>query len=199
MPYDYATAGLTISAWYALRAATNLLDISKDKAIRIDGLYFAWVTSAAASTEGLDWSDAKWDRALRNAWIASGYDEVEDPDEWDEIRSSDAVWEMGWDEFAGFPGWPEERSHQAVVLRCIFGNPFRPPPAIHSTSQYWNDRIIPKLAHAIYIDQAFERMLILADALEESGCDDDQILGHCRGPGPHVKGCWVVDTLLGKH
>ena len=57
---------------------------------------------------------------------------------------------------------------------------------------------ISNLAQSIYTDRAFERMPILADALEEAGCNDAAILGHCRGPGPHVRGCWVVDFLLGK-
>jgi hypothetical protein len=54
------------------------------------------------------------------------------------------------------------------------------------------------LAEAIYEEQAFERMPILADALEEAGYRDPTILGHCRGSGPHVRGCWVVDLILGK-
>jgi hypothetical protein len=57
---------------------------------------------------------------------------------------------------------------------------------------------VVKLAQAIYDDRAFDRLPILADALEDAGCHDAGILAHCRGPGPHVKGCWVVDLLLGK-
>lgn len=55
-----------------------------------------------------------------------------------------------------------------------------------------------KLARAIYDERAFERMPILADALEDAGCHNPDILEHCRGPGPHVRGCWVVDILLEK-
>jgi hypothetical protein len=57
---------------------------------------------------------------------------------------------------------------------------------------------IPKLAQAIYDECTFDRMPILADALEEAGCDNEEILEHCRGPGPHVNGCWVVDLVLRK-
>jgi len=53
-----------------------------------------------------------------------------------------------------------------------------------------------KLAQAIYDDRAFDRLPILADALEEAGCTNIDILEHCRVPGPHVCGCWVVDLLL---
>jgi hypothetical protein len=54
------------------------------------------------------------------------------------------------------------------------------------------------MAEVIYADSAFDRLPVLADALEEAGCTISDILDHCRGPGPHVRGCWVVDLLLGK-
>jgi hypothetical protein len=80
------------------------------------------------------------------------------------------------------------------LLRCIFGNPFC-PVAIEPA---WFDHTIPKLARAIYDDRAFDRMAILADALEEAGCTNLDILNHCRQSGVHVRGCWVLDLLLGK-
>ena len=80
------------------------------------------------------------------------------------------------------------------VLRDIFGNPFR-PVIINSA---WLTPKVTTLAQSIYDNRAFERMPELADALQEAGCDNQDILSHCRGPGPHVKGCWVVDLLLGK-
>ena len=54
------------------------------------------------------------------------------------------------------------------------------------------------LARAVYDERAFERLPILADALMDTGCDDEQVIGHCRSEGPHVRGCWVVDLLSGK-
>ena len=65
-------------------------------------------------------------------------------------------------------------------------------------SRIWNDATIPKMAQAIYEDRAFDGMPILADALEEASCANADILDHCRGPGSHVRGCWVVDLILGK-
>jgi hypothetical protein len=79
----------------------------------------------------------------------------------------------------------------------IFGTPFH-PLIITPDVGVWNDGTVVKLAQAIYEDRAFDLLPVLADALEEAGCTNADILGHCRGPGPHVRGCWVVDLLLGK-
>ena len=54
------------------------------------------------------------------------------------------------------------------------------------------------LAGQMYESRDFGAMPILAGALQDAGCDSDEVLGHCRGPGPHVRGCWVVDLVLGK-
>ena len=62
----------------------------------------------------------------------------------------------------------------------------------------WNGGCVVKVAAAIYDERAFDRMPILADALEDAGCDNADILNHCREPGEHVRGCWVLDLLLGK-
>jgi hypothetical protein len=91
----------------------------------------------------------------------------------------------------------EEYREQADLLRCILGNPFR-PVAVAPCCLAWNDGTVPKLAQAIYEERAFDRLPILADALEDAGCTDEAILSHCRGPGPHARGCWLVDLILGK-
>lgn len=82
-----------------------------------------------------------------------------------------------------------------VLLRDVFGPlPFRAVAVDPS----WLTSMVVALAIGIYEERAFERLPILADALQDAGCDDPDILGHCRGPGPHTRGCWVVDLLLGK-
>jgi hypothetical protein len=90
-----------------------------------------------------------------------------------------------------------EKAAQTTVLRELFGNPFR-PVAINPTRLLWKGGTVVKLAQAIYEERAFDRLPILADALEDAGCTDPLILDHCRQPGEHVRGCWVVDALLGK-
>jgi hypothetical protein len=80
------------------------------------------------------------------------------------------------------------------LLREVFGNPFRRA----TVDAAWRTPDVRLLAEGIYAERAFDRMPILADALQDAGCDNDDILNHCRGSGPHVRGCWVVDLVLGK-
>jgi hypothetical protein len=91
----------------------------------------------------------------------------------------------------------KHRRAVSYYLRDIFGNPFR-SISIDSVWVEWNDRTVLRLAQAIYDERAYDRLPILADALEEAGCNDGVILSHCRQPGEHVRGCWVLDELLGK-
>lgn len=91
-----------------------------------------------------------------------------------------------------------EATAQAALLREVLGNPFRPSPPLPASVLTWNDAAVVKSAQAIYDGRAFSRMLEVAVALEQAGCTDKNILAHCRGPGPHVRGCWVLDLLLGK-
>ena len=90
-----------------------------------------------------------------------------------------------------------EREAQAALVRDIFGNPFR-PTTVPPTLLAWNDGTVPKIAQGIYEERAFDRLPILHDALLDAGCDDEDILAHCRSDGPHVRGCWVIDLILGK-
>jgi hypothetical protein len=86
---------------------------------------------------------------------------------------------------------------QCDLIREVFGNPFRSVP-IDAGWLIWNSRTIPKLGQAIYDEPAFDRLAVLADALEDAGCTVQAILEHLRGPGPHVRGCWALDLILGK-
>lgn len=91
-----------------------------------------------------------------------------------------------------------DRSEQAELLREFVAPPSLWQWSIPYVWFAWNAGTVAKLARAIRDDRRFDLMPILADALEEAGCTDADILGHCRGPGPHVRGCWVVDLILGK-
>lgn len=84
---------------------------------------------------------------------------------------------------------------QAGLLRDIFGPlPFR---CIAVDLAVLTPTVV-ELAQAIYDDRAFDRMPVLAEALQEAGCGHQEILSHCRSDGEHVRGCWAVDLVLGK-
>ncbi len=86
-----------------------------------------------------------------------------------------------------------EQREQCRLLRCLFG-----PLPFHAVSidSDWRSPAIVDLARAIYQEKAFELLPALAEALEKAGCHDTEVLNHCREPGPHARGCWVIDLLL---
>jgi hypothetical protein len=88
----------------------------------------------------------------------------------------------------------ELRVPLASIVRDIFGNPFRPV----SFSPDWRTSTTVAIAQGMYELRDFSPMPLLADALQDAGCEVSEIIDHCRGPGPHVRGCWVVDGVLGK-
>jgi hypothetical protein len=92
---------------------------------------------------------------------------------------------------------PGERPDHCGLVRCLFGNPWRPAcldPAVLA----WNGGAASRLAECIYDGRRFGDLPVLADLLEEAGCTDAALLRHLRGPGPHALGCWALDAVLGK-
>jgi hypothetical protein len=86
------------------------------------------------------------------------------------------------------------QNFHAIYLRDIFANPFRPI----TLDPRWRTSAIVNLAQAIYDDRSFDKLPVLANALEKSGCDNNDVISHCRQPALHVRGCWAVDLILGK-
>jgi Imm-5 like putative immunity protein len=82
----------------------------------------------------------------------------------------------------------------ATLLRDIFGNPFRPV----AFDPAWRTPTAVALAQRMYDERDFAALPVLADALQDAGCEHPDVLEHCRGGGEHVRGCWVVDLVLGK-
>jgi hypothetical protein len=112
------------------------------------------------------------------------------------FATPDLVHHVAWHN-AHQAGWQSACRELCRLIRDVFGNPFRLP----RLTAYWlaaHDNIVPKLAQGIYGEGAFDRVPILGDALEDAGCNDIEILHHCHEPGEHVRGCWVVDLVLGK-
>ncbi|WP_232069691.1 hypothetical protein [Gemmata massiliana] len=118
--------------------------------------------------------------AVTTALMYSGYDAA---DAW--CFAADAV---GAEQRDG------ELLAQTSILRDLFGNPFRPV----LFSPHWRTAIAVSLAQRMYESRDYAAMPLLGDALQGAGCNDDDVLNHCRGTGPHIRGCWVVDAVLGK-
>jgi hypothetical protein len=89
---------------------------------------------------------------------------------------------------------PRLRDDLVYWVRDIFGSPFHPV----EFDPEWRTAIVWDLAETIYEQRAFDHMPLLADALFAAACSDETVLEHCRGDGPHVRGCWVVDLVLEK-
>ncbi len=135
------------------------------------------------------------ERGSSIAWASAG-PVARDPDWGAWCAARNAAW--------GVADPTQERVQQVALLRDLFGNPFR-PVQLDPSLRTWNDATLPRLARAIYGDRLLpegtfdpQRLAVLGDALEAAGCSDPAILGHLRGEGPHVRGCWVVDLLLNK-
>ena len=91
----------------------------------------------------------------------------------------------------------EDRGRAALYARLlhdIVGNPYRPV----AFDPAWLTSDVLAMCRGMYESRDFAAMPILADALQDAGCAEAAVLAHCRGPGPHVRGCWVVDRVLGK-
>jgi hypothetical protein len=86
------------------------------------------------------------------------------------------------------------RAHMLGLVRDVAGSPTRPD----SIEPGWRTEAVIGLARGVYADRAYSRLPVLADALEDAGCDQPDLLDHFRGPGPHYPGCWAVDLVLGQ-
>jgi hypothetical protein len=102
----------------------------------------------------------------------------------------------------GKDAWKRARAEQAGLfcdlIRDLFGNPYRPAARPSGDLLAWNGGTVRALAEAV-AEGAFGQAPILADALEDAGCAEAAILSHLRGPGPHVRGCWALDLILGSN
>ncbi|HKB35823.1 MAG TPA: hypothetical protein VKD72_05170, partial [Gemmataceae bacterium] len=91
--------------------------------------------------------------------------------------------------------WDEESAHVSGLVRCLFGNPFRRPPAPDRWAA-WATPPVTAMARAVYDGHDFGRVRELARGLQAAGCDDAAALQHLHGPDPHARGCWVIDAIL---
>ncbi|HYT89018.1 MAG TPA: hypothetical protein VEL76_09940, partial [Gemmataceae bacterium] len=124
--------------------------------------------------------------AARAAATAAAQRKVLEEERW---RARDTAW---------FEALHAEQAEQCRLLRCLFGPGGNAAVQPDPDWLAWGDRTVSRLAQAILDEGEFSHLPILADALEEAGCSDQEILGHLRGPGPHARGCWAIDLLLAR-
>lgn len=135
-------------------------------------------------------------------WASRAAEHASAADPWDALDAmAQAAWVVANGDYEGRPAGngselleAAERAAQAGLVRDVFGNPFRPV----AFDQVWRFPAAVVLASAVYESRAFDRMPALATTLEQGGCRVPELLAHCREPGPHVRGCWVVDLVLGR-
>jgi hypothetical protein len=144
-------------------------------------------------------SEAKWEAACRECNAAKAAKCVARATGRIKIVAEEMGLAAGWALIAEIIGRGGStglvvQNRQASLLRCIIGNPFR---RINTRPAWWTAGVL-EIARDIYLRRAFERLPNLADALLASGCEDDEVIRHCRSHGPHVRGCWAVDKVLGR-
>jgi hypothetical protein len=167
----------------------------------------SWETLPQAGREWVECAEQAADHRISLEALSALQEDCEQAiaDRWGTgkgIEAIDAVKELFYARYwfddyiylIGDAAWKAERREQVVILRDIFGNPFRPV----NVTPTWLTSTVVALARQMYESRDFTPMPILADALQDAGCDHPDILDHCRGPGPHVRGCWVIDLVLGK-
>jgi hypothetical protein len=176
-----------VAGWAELRATRRLLDGVPFRRHRAGG----GLDPAALAVWALTWRH--WHLAARAGWTLGP-----------RVAWGAALWRSGgtyddgpWRTAEQRQAWERERARQCGLLRCVFGNPFRPL----TFNPYWasaHDGAVLRLARLLYEGRRWADLPVLGDALEDAGCQDEGALGHCRGGGEHARGCWVVDLVLGR-
>jgi hypothetical protein len=148
-----------------------------------------------------DWQ-AAWEACDRMILLDRLYT-FDETGEWGALRATCDCWVS---DFLGLwgalrqqhPGvWAYRADH---TQRMYSPDSFRfgPLPPLQNHVLAWNDGTVRRISEGVYAERAFDRLPILADALLDAGCDDEELLAHCRSEGPHVRGCWALDRILGK-
>jgi hypothetical protein len=160
----------------------------------------AWNDSSCSAHADINAADAVY-RIMWNEYEKSSFEDTVETLQYVVYRMSDAAClqnDSGGDMASRGKQWyrnaAKEKEVAGQLLADIIGDPFHPAPF----QPTWRTDIVVAIARQAYDSGDFEGLPILADALEEAGCPDMAILDHLRGPEPHVRGCWVVDLLIGK-
>jgi hypothetical protein len=141
---------------------------------------------AAARCTQANAIEAGWGASNEAARMAASFYLWSSPD--DPGSGPRGAWQMAFE---------AEEAEQAALLRELVGNPFR-PVLVESSWLLWGDAAVVKVAQGIYEGQRYQDLPVLADALEEAGCDNPDLLGHLRRRDGHARGCWALDLVLGR-
>jgi len=197
------------------RRAVEVLERYADERASVDELTEAARAAHAASEELGDSDNRHAARAVANAVFADTPDVAVDEDEDGDdapvdivSNAKDAAFAAAFATAYAAHGEEEEADDacysttkgeeaiQAALVRCLAGDPFRPSRPLTDDLQLTPGTI--NLAREIYREREFDSMPRLGAALEQAGCTAPEVLSHCGRPGSHARGCWVVDSILGK-
>jgi hypothetical protein len=186
--FSKATEALAVAERYAAGEADRE-ELCRALGLAREVKKLAWTLSLGQAARGLVWALSGavgvGDAAQAARELASAASNAaSEPGRYDIDRSSIAL--------------RAEEEAQCALARDIFGSPFRPPLTVDPAVLAWHDGAARRLARGIYAARRFQDLPILADLLEEAGATDAELLGHLRGPGPHVLGCHALDAVLGK-
>lgn len=147
------------------------------------------LAAARAAIESLSYDQGQFGRSLTGVRVA-----IDMAIATTYPRAYDAAFSMTayMTPLAGVMGSESADAYLCGLFRCLFGNPFRPA----AIDPRWRTSTVLGLARAIDEGRTYDRLPILADALEDAECDDDALLAHCRDGGPHARGCWAIDGVL---
>jgi hypothetical protein len=153
----------------------------------------AWTAEGAASSSspfrlraGEAARTAAHSRGWGNAAVLSGEPDPDDTSPLNWLPGS-SVWRA----------CKRQEARMAAILRDVFRHPSH-VTAVGPDWLAWQGGVVPKVASGAYDSRDFASLPVLSDALEEAGCTDADLLAHLRSPGPHVRGCWALDLILGK-
>jgi hypothetical protein len=191
----YATGSGTLREWAASRAAAESVGVEQGRAGALSGRR-EWrgqeekqqalaIHRAVHAARAVAELDARSGAAATESRLVVRWSLV-----WAERR-------RGQDGLSVFEVDRRERQGQCDVLRDVMGNPFR-TVNVDPESLRWEGGAPVQLARTISQEAAFGELPVLADALEDAGYTADALLSHLRSPGPHVRGCWALDLILGQ-
>jgi hypothetical protein len=190
-----AVEGLLTDACYrgALDAAERYADGLADAGELLEAHWAA--ARAERHTDVYEWSEDK--KGMLSAANAVGWATLvrEPPDPPAYLAGCAAAGAQNASLYAGLPE-ADVKAGQCTLIRDVLGPLLFRAVTVHPPILRWHNGTVVRLAQAIYAARRFGDLPTLADALEEAGCNDPEVLVHCRTAGPHVRGCWVIDLLI---